>query len=177
MTGTHLMTVRAEVWAMAADERGIWLVSGGGQDAWRSPEILADADPHWAVQAILRKHGTLGSAKIVHSTSWRAEGESVILTYAAVVECSDIAAHWPAAQPVSPMLPEVCGKPATHAADEPPLPTYLAVLLHALRHLSFLLRHSATEAAAFSPEWKTHLEAFEPALAGLYSEVHDPSSG
>jgi hypothetical protein len=166
------MTVRAEVWALAAGPDGIYLISGGGQDAWRSRPLGADTDPHWAVQRILRKHGALGSARIIHSTSWRAQDDSVILTYAVVIECPAIAEHWPAAQLVSLLLPEVCGPPLPHGAAAPPVPRMLDVLLHALRHLSFLLAHSATEAAAFSPEWREHLAAFEPALAQMYSEVH-----
>ena len=170
LTG-HLMTVRTEVWALAADDDGIWLICGGG-DAWRSRPIAKDTDPHWAVQKMLRKHGALGSARIVHSTSWRAEGESIVLTYVAVVECPEIRAHWPGAELVSTLLPDIWGPPRTHAAHQPPSPRYADVLLHAIRHLRFLEQNSATEAAQLSPAWKRHLLAFSPALAGMYSQVH-----
>lgn len=168
---SHLMTVRVEVWALAANDEGIWLINGNG-DAWRSRPLSADVDPHWPVQRILRKHGALGSSRIIHSSSWRAEDESVVLTYFAVIDCPEIQAHWPGAHPVSLLLPEIWGPPNTHAADQPPIPRHSDVLLHALRHLRYLEQNDATAAAALSPAWTRHLEAFEPALAGLYSQVH-----
>jgi len=166
------MTVRAEVWPLSAGRDGIHLMSG--TDAWRSGPIAAETDPHWTVQEILREHDALGDVKIVHSTSWRAEDESVILTYAAALDYPDVEEHWPAAQLVSLALPEVVGPPITHAADQPPTPRYADVLLHALRHLRFLLEYDATAAAAFSPAWREHLEAFVPALAGMYDQEHAP---
>jgi hypothetical protein len=166
------MTAVAEIWGLSANERGIWLISGG--EAWRSGPIAADTDPHWAVSAILREHGALDAAKIIHSTSWRAEGESVVLTYVAALDCPDVETHWPGAQLVSLMLPDVVGKPITHAADAPPTPRHIDVLLHALRHLRFLLEHDATAARAFSPAWRSHLNDFAPALAGMYSAEHKP---
>jgi aminoglycoside phosphotransferase len=168
----QLMTVRAEVWCLSANDEGIHLVSGS--DAWRSEPIKASTDPHWAVQHILGEHDALEAAKIVHSTSWRAEDESVILTYVAALDCPDVAGHWPAAQLVSLALPEVVGNPITHAADDAPTPRYIDVLLHGLRHLRFLLEYDATAAAAFSPAWRRHLESFAPALAGMYAEEHAP---
>jgi hypothetical protein len=168
----NLLTVRAEVWGLSADDEGIHLISGG--DAWRSDSIPADTDPHWTVQQILRSHGALDAAKIVHSTSWRAEDDSVILTYVAALDCPDVADHWPGAQLLSQALPEVVGIPLTHAADQPPTPRYVDVLLHALRHLRFLLDHDATAAAAFSEAWRMHLREFAPALAGMYAAEHVP---
>lgn len=163
------MTVRAEVWALAADASGIYLICGSG-DAWRSRPITADTDPHWAVQRILRKHGALGSAKVIHSTSWRAEGESVMLTYVAAVECPSILEHWPAAQLVSLLLAEgAAGRPIPHAADKPPTPRYLDVMLHALRHLAFLRLYDPAASDALSAHWHEHLRRFEPALAGMYA--------
>ena len=166
------MTVRAEVWGLSADDRGIWLISGG--DAWRSGPIDAESDPHYAAQEILSEHNALGDAKIVHSTSWRCEDTSIMLTYVAALDCPHVHDHWPASQLVSLMLPESVGEPLTHGADQPPTPRYVDVLLHAVRHLRFLLDYDATAAAAFSPAWRSHLMAFSPALAGMYAGEHEP---
>ena len=136
--------------------------------------IAADSEPHYVVEELLDEHHALGDARIIHSTSWRAEDESIILTYVAALDCPDVPDHWPGAQMVSAALADVVGKPTPHAADGPPLPRYVDVLLHAIRHLRFLLDYDATAAGALSPAWRRHLRAFAPALAGLYSEAHQP---
>ena len=88
-------------------------VNGYGHgDASRSRPVAANADPQWAVQKILRRYGTLGSAVLVHSSSWRAEDESVILCYFAVIDCPDISGHWPATHPPT--------NPPTHPPHQPP---------------------------------------------------------
>lgn len=166
------MSVRAELWGLSADEAGIWLINGG--DAWRSGPIAADSEPHYVVEELLDEHHALGDAKIIHSTSWRAEDESVILTYVAALDCPDVRDHWPDAQLVSTALGDVVGKPAPHDADAPPLPRYVDVLLHAIRHLRFLLDYDVTAAESLSPAWRRHLQAFAPALAGMYSDAHRP---
>jgi|SRR5579875_1985507 len=171
MTENKLMTLQVEVWCLLADNEGIHLISG--TEAWRSESIPVDTDPHWVVQQILRENSALTAAKIIHSTSWRAEDESVILTYVAVLDCPN---RWPNAQLVSAALPDFVGRPATHAANDAPTPRYIDVLLHALRHLRFLREHDATAAAAFSSAWREHLENFTPALAGMYSDRHSPET-
>jgi hypothetical protein len=169
---TQNTTVRVEVWPLSAARDGIYLVSG--IDAWRSASLTTDTDPHWMVENLLRQHGAADEAKIIHSTSWRAEDESVILTYVATLDCPDVEERWPGASLVSLALPEVVDRPHTHAADQPPTPRYVDVMLHGLRHLRFLLEYDVTTAAAFSPAWRSHLEAFAPALAGMYTEEHTP---
>jgi hypothetical protein len=166
------MSVRAEVWGLSANDAGIWLINGG--DAWRSGAISEDSDPHFAVEALLDQHNALGDAKIIHSTSWRAEDTSVVLTYVAALDCPHVHDHWPGAQLVSAALADAVGTPNSHAADEAPLPRYVDVLLHAIRHLRFLLDYDATAASSFSATWRQHLMEFAPALAGMYSDAHQP---
>ena len=52
------------------------------------------------------------------------------------------------------------------------MPRYLDVLFHGLRHLHYLAQTDATNAAAMGELWRRHLEPFEAALAGMYSEPH-----
>jgi hypothetical protein len=167
-----LETVHVEIWGLSANPDGIYLISGG--DAWRGGPLLAGGEPHDAVREILAANGALNDAKIIHSTSWRAEGHTIVLTYVAALTCPHVQQHWPGAQRVSPVLLEAWGQPVTHAANEPPTPTYAAVLMHALRHLEFLRVHDATAAAAMGPDWRSHLQAFTPALSGMYSREHVP---
>lgn len=167
------MSVTVEVWPVAADNAGLWLASGG--DAWRYGPVAADGDVHYEVQALLSEHG-ISSAAAVHSTSWRPDGPSVVLTYMAVLAPDGVVRErWPRAQPVTAGLAEAVGRPPTHAAGEPPSPRYCDVLYHGLRHLAYLLDHDTTTAAAMGTLWREHLAPLRPALAGLYSEVHEPA--
>jgi hypothetical protein len=180
------MKVRVEVWPLAADEAGIWLCSG--DDAWRSPlAVDADSEPHAEVEQILSSHGVMAGVDLalVHSTSWRAEGQAVILTYVAVLACpgpihdvcvGPIRGHWPEARPVGEGLARFVGRPATHAATNPPAPRYSDVLMHAVRHLRFLMDTDATAAEAMGEQWRPHLDRLSPSLAGLYAERHDQAA-
>lgn len=168
------MTVWVEVWPVAADEAGLWLISGS--DAWRDGPVMADGDVHFDVETLLGSHG-IGRAEALHSTSWRPHGPSVALTYMAVVKPHGLALEtWPAAAPVTAALADAVGLPPTHAANEAPVPRFVDVLLHGLRHLRYLLDHDTTTADAMGGLWREHLKPFEPALAGMYSERHEAAA-
>lgn len=166
------MTVRVEVWPVAADEAGLWLVSGG--TPWLSDAVMADGDVHFEVEMLLREHGIdPDGTAVIHSTSWRPEGPAVVLTYMAAIVAEGFALDaWPDAKPVAPELLDARGGPPTHGATEAPIPRHLDVLFHGLRHLRHLQMFDATNAAAMGELWREHLESFEPALAGMYSEPH-----
>ena len=166
-----LMTVRVEVWALSADQKEILLINGSG-DAWRSRPLLSGVDPFWPVKKILRKHGALGSASIIHSSSWRAEDEAIMLTFFAVIDCPTPKQHWPGAHSVDPLLPEIWGPAIPHAADEAPTPRYSDVLLHAIRHLKFLVDVRAPDVENLPAVWLPHLDGLAPALAGMYGQVN-----
>jgi hypothetical protein len=167
------MTVHAEVWPIAADDQGLWLVSG--EDAWRPGlPVMGDDEIHAVVEGILTEHDALDDVVLLHSTSWRPDTWGLMLTYVAIVQCpGSVRASWPDAKPISPLLVHATGRPPTHGATEAPLPRWSDVLLHSLRHLAFLLENDATAAAVMDEHWRRHLSVLEPALAGLYSEVHD----
>lgn len=166
-----LMTVRIEIWPLAADEVGIWLLDGPG--AW-SPVLPVGAgeDLHAEVDLTLALHGvSRDDLVMVHSTSWRQEGPAVVHTYVAVVGCSGpIRSHWPRSLPVGQKLAETVGRPDWHDPTAAPTPRLADVLYHGLRHLAFLLVTDASNAAALDAagEWRTHLEGLRPTLAGLY---------
>jgi hypothetical protein len=162
------MTVHVEVWPVAADEIGIWLVSG--EDAWRpSLPVPADSEPHAEVDLLLAQHQADTDAVMKHSTSWRADVPGVILTYIVILQAPGLVRdRWPDAQPVGLRLAEAVGKPPVHAPVEPPAPRYIDVLLHALRHLRFLLDTDASNRAAMNDSWRRHLSELEPAFATMY---------
>lgn len=166
------MSVLVEGWVVAADRAGIWLVSGS--DAWRTAHVPSDSGPHFELELELFEHGIVrGQVALMHSTSWRADGPHLIVTYMVVLKADDyIRATWPGAQPITTRAAAAVGRPTTHAPAEPPEPSDFHVLMHGLRHLKYLLDHDATSAAALGALWREHLAPFEPALAQMYSELH-----
>jgi hypothetical protein len=163
------LNVVVECWATAADEHGIWLISG--TDAWRSAPIGADSEPHFEVELALASH-EMDAPRLLHSTSWRPDGPSIVLTYIAVFPCSGpVLAQWPDARPVSADLLPTVGNPPPHGAAEVPVPRYIDVLHHALRHLTFLTQTDAPARAVLTGHWATHLAQLQPALAGMYEST------
>ncbi len=172
MTMANDMPVRVEVWPLAADDLGIWLISGG--DAWRSGNIPSDTEPHAEAELLIAGHLGDQAPELLHSTSWRTDGQAVILTYAATFEPVGefVRDTWPDSAPISPAMAELVGRPITHGAAEPPTPRYVDVLLHAIRHLRFLKDTDESARQAMTPTWRKHLASWEPALSGLYSDPH-----
>lgn len=171
------MSVVAEVWPVAADEAGIWLLSGTG--AWYPHDVvMSDSLPHFEVELVLHEHGIKARPAVMHSTSWRVDGMSLMVVYLAVIKpASFVREEWPDALPITIDLADAVGKPPTHAANEPPTPRHVDVLMHGLRHLRFLMDNDATIAAAMSDAWQRHLEPFTPVLATMYDQMHAPQPG
>lgn len=129
----------------------------------RTPSRLAalraaapDSHPQEAALEALAAAGL--QPALLHSTSWRHEGNRVVLTYAAVVEPS---AAIDAARPVW-RVPLARGTaltaPAAIAGDQ--------VAAHALMHLAWLAGHDRAVAHALSNTWHDALAAYvaaEPA--------------
>lgn len=163
--------VVVEVWPVSADSIGLWLISGNR--AWRSEAVRRSGDPHTAATDLLTANGALREVKLLHSTSWRAEDATVVLTYVAVIECGEFARdRWGNATPISPDLPAAVGKPVPVKATEAPIPRSIDVLMHGLRHLQFLMQTDAAARSALYGRWPGYLAAFRPALAGMYDHQH-----
>ncbi|GAA3430386.1 hypothetical protein ACQP10_38500 (plasmid) [Streptosporangium sandarakinum] len=166
-----LLGVKVEVWPVAADQLGIWLISPEA-DAWRSEHITADTEPHKVVGRLLDDHDEFNRVRLLHSTSWRTDRDAVVLTYIAVLgghgSHEYVLDLWPEARPLSLGLTEAVGKPMPHGPIDPPTPRYIDVLLHAVRHLRFLLDTDTHAQAALDDLWQTHLYKLQPALAGMY---------
>jgi hypothetical protein len=161
------MNVRIELWPVAADSLGIWLLSG--DDALRSNPILRASEPHMTVEAMLSENGMRARAEIIHSTSWRHDDESLVLTYVAVLEPAEyVRDDWPQALPVTLSMANEVGRPPEHAPMEPPAPRYVDVLLHAIRHLRFLVDYDTITRDHMPARLINWLRPLEPALAGLY---------
>jgi hypothetical protein len=180
----ELMTVTVEVWPVAADEAGIWLVSG--RDAWRFGPVEAASDVHYEIELLLFQHGIdpgdavflklaprAPRAEVIHMTSGRPQGPTYVLTYMAVVDVPGyVLETWPDAAPITAALPAAVGKAPPHGAAEVPVPRWVDVPLHGLRHLKFLAGPGgdAETAAALDANWRRHLAPLEPALFTMFSE-------
>jgi hypothetical protein len=175
------MTVVAEVWPLAADDAGIWLISGE-EGPWDSGIIMADSDMHWEVEMTLLAHGIKDEIVMLHQTSasepgavepavWtscRPRGTSIIHTYMAAIRPGVVRERWPLALPITAWLMQEVGKPRSHGAAAPPLPRDVDVLHHGLRHLKNLVETDDDNSAALGELWRRHLEPFKPALATMY---------
>jgi hypothetical protein len=168
------MAACVEVWPLAADDNGIWLLSGG--DAWRTGPIPADSEPLFEVKLLVSQHDRAMQFDLIHSTSWRVDGPSVILTWVGIAQVDGLVIdRWPNALPVTPELFEQVGNPITHAANEPPTPRDIDVLMHAVRHVRFLRDTDESAREVMTAAWLRQLTAWEPALSGMYSEPHKVS--
>jgi hypothetical protein len=178
------MGVNVEVWPLAADDAGIWLISGG--EPWSVGPLDADSDVHYEVEWMLFRHDIgpddavfialppdAPRADVIHSTSWRPDLGAIMLTYVAVVRTAGyVLETWPDAAPVTSALPAAVGKAPPHGAADVPVPRVIDVLLHGLRHLRFLMGPDgdAETAAALDENWIRHLAPLRPALAKMFSE-------
>jgi len=115
-----------------------------------APGSTADA----VLTAALARYGL--KARVLHSTSWRHDGEHVVLTYLAVVD--------PPGAANENLVPEPVGRTelARGAATAAPASIQVdQVVEHALRHLAWLLRDDPAVAAAL-PDWAPLLDAYVP---------------
>lgn len=168
------MTVRVEIYPLAADEGGLWSL-GGLRTVTPELVVMADSEPHAEVELAMARFGlTTDDVVALHSTSWRAEGTSVVLTYMAVVNLDRPARErFPQALPVTLEASGKAGKPIPHHPAEAPTPRYIDVLLHGIRHLHWLIEHDAPFAAVLNDHWRRALAPLKDLLAGLYSDPYE----
>jgi hypothetical protein len=172
------MSVMAEVWPVAADETGLWLLGDGPRP---SLPVMDDAEPHDYAEMELMQAGMGDATKALHSTSWRVAYDEaldqnyLVVTYIAAVTCSGLVREeWPEAIPITIEAADAeLGRVPTHGPTQAPAVRHFDVLFHALRHLSYLLVNDATLAAALDGNWGEHLAAFAPAIARMYDRVHE----
>ena len=179
------MSVTVEVWPLAADEAGIWLLSGGDALAvsarsgatatctTRSSGCCSTTASTRAARISSRSLPKCRAAAVIHSTIWRPDGPAVVLTYMAVVGLAGTCwrrGRTPRRSPSA--LPAAVGKAPPHGAAEVPVPRVVDVLLHGLRHLKFLAGPDgdAETAAALDANLPRHLAPLRPALAEMFSE-------
>jgi hypothetical protein len=113
-----------------------------------------DRQPGDVVVAAARRYGL--APLLVHSTSWRAVGSRLVLTYAAVVR--------PPAEPSAWLVDEPVRRAELARGDALGAPTTIdvpQVLEHAFRHLAWLVRDDDAVRGAL-PDWHGFLAGYEP---------------
>jgi hypothetical protein len=174
------MHVTAEIWPLAADEQGIWLVSGDWP--WVTLPFADDTSFNAEFQGELVDRG-VAAALGPHGTSCRIDGPSLICTAVAVIDCQGwpVKSSWPHAKPipVEKIVAEV-GKPPTHPANRVPDEVrQWDALVEGLRHLAFQFTpYGNAELAKEMGVWmRVHLVNLSPTLFKLYDREHEPAQG
>jgi hypothetical protein len=167
------MGVRTEIWPIVADQRGMWLASGVLPWLLRANIEAGDEDAiHADTELEIYRNGIdLSDVAALHSTSWRPGpgGWYAIFTYAVVIRQHDhVPARWRGAMPISRLLVDKVGRPLPQPATEPPIPRRVDVLMHALRHLRWLVDTDDTVGPPIDLQLGRHLDGFRPALAHMY---------
>lgn len=111
-----------------------------------------DRHPSAVVEEALRSRGL--SPVAVHSTSWRSDGERVVLTYLAVVH--DGGEAWQEEGVAHADLARGSARGAPSRIDR------AQVLEHALRHLSWLSKDDPVIQDLLRPDWTRALSAYTP---------------
>jgi hypothetical protein len=147
-------TIRLEIIPVFRVSTTIWCLRPAGSASWRLP-YGGGEEVHQVVWRHLAALGVEPAA--VHSTSWRQEAGTVVLTHLAVVAppAADAAGfeRWP-----------VRGRELAYGtALAPPAridPEH--VVAHALRHLAWLVDHDHAVRAALGPGWRGALRSHRP---------------
>jgi len=126
-----------------------------GPDGAR-PWVLQLADGEHPVEAVERiVSGLVGPPVLVHSTSWRRDGNAVILSFVVVIAPEQVAGM------ASALIPraELARSEATRA------PTTIGdpqVLEHGLRHVAWLAQDDEVVAERLTGGWREALAAYVP---------------
>jgi len=147
-------TVFVEIFPVFLNESGILALVPNHSKTWQIP-LPAAGHAHGHVEEELGDRGV--EAEIIHSTSWRQDGEKVVLTFLAVIRPPE---EMPKGWSVMP----VARSELAHSGAKTPPPEIPsgAVLTHALQHLSWLYETDLTVRENLSTGWEGILASFRP---------------
>ncbi len=143
--------VRAEVFVVACVDGGIVLTGPDGPQAWHV-ETHGGDHPMDEVRGVVER--AIPDLTLFHSTSWRWDHGSVVLTFLAVVPADAVTAAVPIGRA------ELARSGATRA---PAVIGSIQVLEHALRHLAWLAREDEVVARTLDDGWHAALRGYVPA--------------
>ena len=148
-----------EIWPLSI-EAGVLSLLGGQSRTLAQPENAKSI-----LESARLSAEELSHTYFIHSTSWREEESSVVLTFVALCDPQPLVNS----VSISSLLDSQT-RPTSDSLDYPEL-TSLDVLNHALQHLAFLLHHDQTFHDQFAAEWLSSLNIFAPKPAGSIGPV------
>jgi hypothetical protein len=145
--------VQAEVFVLFRDANSRLNLTGPcGADPWYL-EVGADEDPTAVVAAAIRR--VIGEPVVVHSTSWRRDRSSVVLSFMAVIDRALLGGMT--------AVPVRRAELARGGADTaPPDIGTLSVIEHGLRHLAWLVMDDPVVAERLDEGWRSVLSTYVP---------------
>lgn len=145
--------VRAEMFVVADDGGTIVLTGPCGAAPWEI-ETHGTDHPLDLVRAMADR--VLGEPLLLHSTSWRWDKQSVVLSFVVVIEPEAVGE-----MPAQPVARVALARSTAHEA--PADIGWVQVLEHALRHLAWLAAEDDVVRNVLSPSWHDSLAAYVPA--------------
>lgn len=144
--------VQGEVFVLWMNGESLEITGPCGCGPWYM-EVGADEHPVDVVRRIVED--TIGPPRLVHSTSWRRDRDSVILSFVVVIGAEQVGAM--SSAPVG--RAELARSTATAA---PRAIGCEQVLEHGLRHLAWLAQDDPVVASELDGAWQTMLAAYVP---------------
>jgi hypothetical protein len=143
--------VQAEVFVLLRDTNNRLNLTGPcGAAPWYL-EVAADEDPTAVVAAAIRR--VIGEPVVVHSTSWRRDRGSVVLSFVAVIDQGLLG------QMIT--TPVVRTELARGGADTAPLKIATpSVIEHGIRHLAWLVMDDPVVAERLDGGWRIALSTY-----------------
>jgi hypothetical protein len=144
--------VQAEVFVVWLNGDELELTGPCGAAPWLI-ELDATDHPVETVGRLVREN--VGEPMLVHSTSWRHDGDAVILSFIAAIDAQSVGTMESGRIPRA----ELARSAATAA---PSMIDDAQVIEHALRHLAWLAVDDPVVSAELPPKWRTVLADYVP---------------
>jgi hypothetical protein len=144
--------VQAEVFVVWLRDERIELTGPCGAAPWYL-ELGATEHPVEAVERIVSD--VLGAPRLLHSTSWRRDRDSVILSFVVIIDAER--AHGMESAPIA--RADLARSEATAA---PHSIAHTQVIEHGLRHMAWLIRDDPVVCEELGDPWPSLLAAYLP---------------
>lgn len=144
--------VRAEIFVVWLNDDGLELTGPCGAAPWLI-ELEATDHPVETVDRLVREN--VGEPMLVHSTSWRHDGDAVILSFLVAIDDKAVGSMESSRIPRAELARSAPTAAPTTIAD-------VQVIEHALRHLAWLAVDDPVVSAELPPRWRTALADYVP---------------
>ena len=144
--------VRAEVFVVWLNGDALELTGPCGAAPWLI-ELGATDHPVETVDRLVREN--VGEPMLVHSTSWRHDGDAVILSFIVVIDDMAVGAMESGRIPRAELARSAATAPPTRIDD-------VQVIEHALRHLAWLANDDPVVSTELPARWRAVLADYVP---------------